>query len=100
MAQRTANTTTQAAAQQLAERTAGQTAGFTMTGILKKVYVGKKYCYATITVNTGGKYYDQFEVKFDLTTDFPDDGTKVNVCGIMHTFKAEVNFTGTMISAV
>lgn len=96
MAQRTANTTTQAAAQQ----PTGQTAGFTMTGILKEVYVGKKYCYATITVNTGGQYYDQFKVKFDLTTDFPDDGAKVNVCGIMHTFKAEVNFTGTMISQV
>lgn len=97
MAVRTQNNTQAAGA---AKQPTGQTAGFTLTGILKEVYVGKKYCYATITVNTGGQYYDKYKVQYALDTDFPDDGSKVNCCGTMSTFKAETHFHGTMIAAV
>lgn len=98
MAKRTANTKPAAAA---ANTEPAQAAGFNITGVLTEVYVGKKACYASIRVDHAhDDYYDLYKVKFDLDTDFPDDGAAVSVLGTMSTFKKEVNFTGTYIQPV
>lgn len=97
MAKRTANTNTQAAA----ASTSKDAAGFTLTGTLVGVYVGKKYAYATIKVQpAGSQYYDLYKVAYPLDTDFPDDGWTVSASGTMKKFKDEVSFTGTFITAV
>lgn len=96
MAQRTANNRQQAQA----APTQQPGAYFTMTGKLDSVYVGKKYAYAKIHVSTGGQYYDLYNVAFPLDTDFPDDGATVSVCGIMHSFRGQAQFTGTDIKGL
>ena len=97
MAQRTSNSNKQ---QAQAAPTNQHAAGFTLTGKLDSVFVGKKFAYAKIHVSTGGQYYDLYNVAFPLDTDFPDDGATVSVCGTMHTFKGNAQFTGTVITGL
>ena len=93
MAKRTANTN----AKNTQTKNTGHSAGFTLTGQLESVYVGKKFAYAKIKVEKPNGFYDRFTVAFDLYTDFPDDGATVNVCGTMTKFLKEMSFTGTVI---
>lgn len=95
MAKRTANTKGN---NQRKTKETGHSAGFTMTGELDSVYVGRKFAYAKLKVEKSNGYYDLFNVTFDLDTDFPDDGATVSVCGTMTKYKDEVSFTGTDIS--
>ena len=93
MAKRTANTN----AKNTQTKDTGHSAGFTLTGQLESVYVGKKLAYAKIKVEKPNGYYDLFSVAFDLNTDFPDDGATVHVCGTMTKYQKEISFTGTVI---
>lgn len=92
MAKRTPNT------KNAQTKDTGHSAGFTLTGQLESVYVGKKLAYAKIKVEKSNGYYDLFSVGFDLDTDFPEDGATVSICGTMTKYQKEMSFTGTSIT--
>ena len=72
---------------------ANESASFTITGELLEVYVGKKFCYATVDVQRAdSQYYDRFKIQCPLDYDFPDDGQEITLSGYMKTFKGEVTF--------
>lgn len=83
-----------------AKKIVGHSCGFTMTGTLEGVYVGKMYAFATIRVDKDNGYYDKFKIAYPLETDFPDDGATVSAAGTMTLYKNEPSMTGTMITEV
>lgn len=83
-----------------AKKNTGHSCGFTMTGTLESVYVGKMYAFATIRVDKDNGYYDKFKIAYPLETDFPDDGATVSAAGNMTLYKNEPSLDGTMITEV
>lgn len=100
MAQRTAKTNAKANETKGAKKNTGHSCGFTMTGTLESVYVGKMYAFANIRVDKDNGYYDKFKIAYPLETDFPDDGATVTAAGTMTLYKNEPSMTGTMITEV
>ena len=76
-----------------ANKNANGQAQFSITGVLREVYVGRKACYATVDVQRADSdYYDRFKISCPLDYDFPDDGKEITLEGYMKTFKGEVTF--------
>ena len=98
MAKRTAKANTKAV--QTETKDTGHSTGFTMTGILESVFVGKKYAFADIRVDKSNGHYDKYSVCFDLETDFPDDGDTVILAGTFTMYQGKTSFNGTIIEKV
>lgn len=65
----------------------------TIKGILKEVYEGKKYDYATIRVDHDyDDYYDLFKVACGKNYILPDDGTYITLDCTMKNYKGEITF--------
>ncbi len=65
----------------------------TISGILKEVYEGKKYDYATIRVDHGyDDYYDLFKVACGKSYELPDDGAYITLNCVMKNYKGEITF--------
>ena len=69
------------------------TATATISGILKEVYEGKKYDYATIKVDHDyDEYYDLFKVACGKSYELPDDGEFITLSCVMKNYKGEITF--------
>lgn len=69
------------------------TATATISGILKEVYEGKKYDYATIKVDHDyDEYYDLFKVACGKSFELPDDGAHITLNCVMKNYKGEITF--------
>lgn len=65
----------------------------TITGVLKEVYEGKKYDYATVRVDhTYDEYYDLFKVACGKGYELPEDGAEITLECTMRSYKGEISF--------
>lgn len=65
----------------------------TISGVLKEVYEGKKYDYATIRVDHGyDDYYDLYKVACNKNYTLPNDGEYISLTCTMKNYKGEISF--------